>query len=58
MGNYRITQIEGYEQFIGSEGVERIPEKAGKLKGLRVTNFNSTYYGGGVVETISSLTCS
>src|SRR6266699_852971 len=56
MAKYRITQIEDYEQFIGSESVERIREKAGKLKGLRVANFNSTYYGGGVAEMISSLT--
>jgi trehalose synthase len=56
MAHYRITQIEDYEQFIGSETVERIREKAAKLKGLRVANFNSTYYGGGVAETISSLT--
>jgi len=56
MANYRITQIEDYEQLIGSESVERIREKAGKLKGLRVANFNSTYYGGGVAEMISSLT--
>jgi trehalose synthase len=56
MPHYRITQIEDYEQFIGSESVERIREKAGQLKGLRVANFNSTYYGGGVAEMISSLT--
>jgi trehalose synthase len=56
MAHYRITRIEDYEQFIGSESVERIREKAGKLKGLRVANFNSTYYGGGVAEMISSLT--
>src|SRR6266700_2440210 len=56
MTHYRLTQMEDYEQFIGSESVERIREKAGKLKGLRVANFNSTYYGGGVAEIISSLT--
>src|SRR6266498_1161975 len=56
MADYRITQIEDYEQFIGSDSVERIREKAGKLKGLRAANFNSTYYGGGVAEMLSSLT--
>ena len=56
MAHYRIPQIEDYEQFIGSESVERIREKARKLEGLRVANFNSTYYGGGVAEMISSLT--
>ncbi len=56
MPKYRITQIEDYEPLVGSENVERIREKARKFKGLRVANFNSTYYGGGVAETISSLT--
>jgi len=56
MAPYRIPQIEDYEPFIGIENVERIREKARKLKDLRVANFNSTYYGGGVAETISSLT--
>jgi trehalose synthase len=56
MAHYRITQIEDYEQFVGREKVQRIREKASKLKGLRVANFNSTYYGGGVAEMLSSLT--
>src|SRR5919106_2356176 len=56
MARYRITQIEDYEQFIGREQVQRIREKAQKFKGTRVANFNSTYYGGGVAETPSSLT--
>jgi len=56
MAHHRITQIEDYETLIGSENIERIREKARKFKGLRVANFNSTYYGGGVAETISSLT--
>src|SRR5437660_3796107 len=55
MGRYRIIQIEDYEPLVGRETVERIQQKAAKLKGLRVANFNSTYYGGGVAETISSL---
>jgi len=56
MAHYRIMQIEDYEPLVGRETVERIRQKAAKLKGLRVANFNSTYYGGGVAETISSLT--
>jgi trehalose synthase len=56
MAHYRITQIDDYEPLVGQETVERIRQKAAKLKGLRVANFNSTYYGGGVAETISSLT--
>lgn len=56
MTQYRIPQIEDYEPFVGSETVERIRDKAVKFKGLRVANFNSTYYGGGVAEMLSSLT--
>ena len=56
MADYRLTQIEDYEPLVGAEVVGRIRDKAVKLKGLRVANFNSTYYGGGVAETISSLT--
>src|SRR5438128_3258214 len=56
MAHYRITQVQDYEPLIGTENVERIREKARQFKGLRVANFNSTYYGGGVAETISSLT--
>src|SRR6184192_3641184 len=56
MARYRITQIEDYEPLIGSENVDRVREKARKFEGLRVANFNSTYYGGGVAEMISSLT--
>src|SRR5437870_11981088 len=56
MARHRITQIEDYEPLVGPEQVERIREKARKFKGLRVANFNSTYYGGGVAEMISSLT--
>jgi trehalose synthase len=56
MGHYRITRIEDYEPLVGTEIIQRVRQKAAKLKGLRVTNFNSTYYGGGVAETISSLT--
>ena len=56
MAQYRITEIDDYEALVGAEVVQRIRDKADKLKGLRVANFNSTYYGGGVAETISSLT--
>src|SRR5438270_5980984 len=56
MAQYRITEIEDYDSFVGTETIERIRQKAANLKGLRVANFNSTYYGGGVAETMSSLT--
>src|SRR2546430_16852603 len=56
MPKYQITQIEDYEPLVGRETVKRIREKSRKFKDLRVANFNSTYYGGGVAEMISSLT--
>ncbi len=56
MAHYRITQVEDYEPLVGAEVIQRIRDKAAKLKGLHVANFNSTYYGGGVAEMLSSLT--
>jgi trehalose synthase len=56
MTPYHITQVEDYEPLVGAEVIQRIRDKAAKLKGVRVANFNSTYYGGGVAEMISSLT--
>jgi trehalose synthase len=56
MAHYRITQVEDYEPLVGAEVIQRIRDKAAKLRGLRIANFNSTYYGGGVAEIISSLT--
>lgn len=52
----KLVQIEDYEQFVGAETVERVREKAKPLKDLHVAHVNSTYYGGGVAELLSSLT--
>jgi len=56
MAQYRIQQIEDYVELIGAAKVERIRNKAKEFEGLRVANFNSTYYGGGVAEMLSSMT--
>jgi trehalose synthase len=48
--------IEDYEQFVGAKTVERIRGKARLLQDLHVVNVNSTYYGGGVSQLLSSLT--
>jgi len=53
---YRITNLEDYRRLIGDEDFERIRTKAAALEGLRVLNFSSTYYGGGVAEMLTSLT--
>jgi len=55
-GHHKIIQVEDYKKFIGAETVERIKEKAKPLQGLHVVHVNSTYYGGGVAELLSSLT--
>jgi trehalose synthase len=52
----KIPVIEDYEPLIGKEAVERIREKAKGLQGLHLTNVNSTMYGGGVAEILTSLT--
>jgi len=56
MEKQRITQIEDYEPLVGAETIERIMKKAKTLRHLHVANVNSTYYGGGVAELLTSLT--
>jgi trehalose synthase len=53
---YRLVRVEDYEPFVGAEAVGRILAKAAALRGFHVTNINSTYYGGGVAELLSSMT--
>ncbi len=52
----RLCTVEDYEELIGAEAVERILRKVERLHDLHVVNINSTYYGGGVAELLSSLT--
>jgi trehalose synthase len=54
--SFRVMRVEDYEPFIGAEAVQRILTKAKPLRGFHVTNINSTYYGGGVAELLSSMT--
>ena len=53
--SWQVT-IEDYAPLIGTEAVERIVLKAQRLRGLRVVNISSTFYGGGVAEMLSSTT--
>ncbi len=53
---FKLKSIEDYESFIGGESVEGILRKAERLRDMHVVNINSTYYGGGVAELLSSLT--
>jgi trehalose synthase len=51
----KIVQLEDYEKYVGAQTIDRIRQKARSLQGLHVVNINSTYYGGGVAEILSSL---
>jgi trehalose synthase len=51
-----LVKIEDYTPLVGMETIERITRKAQRLRGLRVVNISSTFYGGGVAEMLSSAT--
>ncbi|RKH60253.1 glycosyltransferase [Corallococcus llansteffanensis] len=53
---HAISTVEDYEPFIGQQAVERILAKGRKLSGRSIAHVNSTYFGGGVAEILSSLT--
>ncbi len=52
---HSMIRIEDYEQHIGAEAVERIIGKAKPLQDRHIAHINSTYYGGGVAELLSSM---
>lgn len=56
MEHNRIVQVGDYEQFVGIQTIKRIREKAKPLQDIHIVNVNSTYYGGGVSQLLSSLT--
>ncbi|MBI1213455.1 MAG: glycosyltransferase [Alphaproteobacteria bacterium] len=51
-----LPSIHDYEPLVGAQVVERLLKKAAKLCDLHVVHVNSTYYGGGVAQLLSSLT--
>jgi trehalose synthase len=51
----KMVQLEDYEKLVGAETIDRIRQKVAPLRGLHVVNINSTYYGGGVAELLSSM---
>ena len=53
---FKLITVEDYEPLVGAETVERILRKASLLHDLHVAHVNSTYYGGGVAELLSSIT--
>ncbi len=50
-----LPMVSDYEPLIGGEAVQRILRKADRLRDLHIVNINSTYYGGGVAQILSSL---
>lgn len=56
MVRQKIVRLDDYESLVGEETVKRIKRKAQQLRDLHVVNVNSTYYGGGVSQLLSSLT--
>ena len=53
---FKLTSVEDYEPLVGAETVDRLLKKVETLRDLHIVNVNSTYYGGGVAEILSSLT--
>jgi trehalose synthase len=53
---FKLISVEDYEPLIGADTVDRVLSKARRLSGLHLLNINSTYYGGGVAEILSSFT--
>ena len=51
-----MVDADDYAPLIGEEAMERILQKARRLRGLRVLHLSSTFYGGGVAEMLSSET--
>lgn len=49
-----LVDLEDYVPLVGVGTVARILRKAKRLRGLRVLNISSTFYGGGVAELLSS----
>jgi trehalose synthase len=55
INEHKIIKLEDYEELVGMEMIDRVFEKARKFNDLHVVNINSTYYGGGVAQLLSSL---
>ncbi len=54
--SFDMITIDDYLPLIGKESIDRIKEKASLLKNFHIVHVNSTYYGGGVAQLLSSVT--
>ena len=50
-----MKDLDSYRTIVGDKVISEIYRRAKRLYGIRVLHINSTYYGGGVVEILSSL---
>lgn len=55
MNRFDIVDMDDYERLIGAEKADGIRKKAHDLRDMHIVNINSTYYGGGVSQLLSSL---
>jgi trehalose synthase len=53
---FTLPRVEDFVSLVGEETVDRILAKAKALSDLHVLHVNSTYYGGGVAELLTSMT--
>ncbi len=51
-----LHSVEQYASLIGTGAVERILQKAERLRAMHVVHVSSTFYGGGVTEMLTPLT--
>lgn len=50
-----MIKLRNYEKIVGKAYINEIRKAAEPLKGKHIIHFNSTFYGGGVAEILSSL---
>jgi trehalose synthase len=53
---FKLACVDDYRALVGDESIDRLTKKADRLRDLHLVHINSTYYGGGVAELLSSLT--
>jgi len=56
MIKFQPTRLQDYERIMDKKTIRRIKDKAMVLSHLHIVHINSTYYGGGVAQLLSSLT--
>lgn len=49
-----MGKLERHAEFVGEETIERLREMGGRFSGKAMAHVNSTFYGGGVAEMLTS----